>query len=263
MTADLYLQLGMAALLAGLVDAVVGGGGLIQVPMLFSALPQALPATLFGTNKVASLCGTAFAARTYGRKFPVDWGLVLPASLTALVFAYAGAFALTLLPPELFRRLLPVILLLVALYVFRRKDFGTAYAPTREGLGKWTRAALIGAAIGFYDGFFGPGTGSFLIFLFIRFFGQDFLRASAAAKIVNVACNLAALAWFIPTHPPIWSLALVMAGCNIAGSVVGARLAIREGAAFVRRIFLGVVLLLIAKTGWDAYGDFLMFHVKQ
>ncbi len=263
MTADLYLQLGMAALLAGLVDAVVGGGGLVQVPMLFSALPQTLPATLFGTNKLASLCGTAFAARAYWRRFPVDWGLVLPASLAALLFAFLGAWALTLFPPEIFRRLLPLILLLVAIYVFRRKTFGTAYAPTRQGRAKWWAAAGVGTVLGFYDGFFGPGTGSFLIFLFIRGFGLDFLRASASAKIVNLACNAAALAWFIPTHPPLWTLALVMAVCNVAGSVIGARLAIREGAGFVRKVFLGVVLVLIAKTGWDAYGPLLMFHVKQ
>lgn len=261
MTVELLFSLGLAALLAGLLDAVVGGGGLIQVPALFSALPNAHPATLFGTNKVASLCGTAFAARTYWQRFALDWGLVLPASLAALVFAFGGAWSLTLFPPELFRQLLPAVLLLVAIYVFRHKEFGGHYAPTRQGHRKWIAAAAVGASIGFYDGFFGPGTGSFLIFLFIRGFGLDFLRASAAAKIVNVACNLAALAWFIPTHPPIWLLAAVMAVCNIAGSIVGARLAIREGAAFVRKIFLLVVMLLIAKTGWDAYGP-LMFHVK-
>jgi len=262
MAADLLFSLGLAALLAGLLDAVVGGGGLIQIPALFSALPNAHPATLFGTNKVASLCGTAFAARTYWQRFAIDWGLVLPASLAALVFAFIGARALSLFPPELFRQLLPVVLLLVAIYVFRRKDFGGSYAPTRQGRRKWLAAAVVGVAIGFYDGFFGPGTGSFLIFLFVRSFGLDFLRASAAAKIVNVACNFAALAWFIPTHPPLWQLALVMAVSNIVGSIIGARLAIREGAGFVRKVFLLVVLMLIAKTGWDAYGVWL-FHVKQ
>lgn len=261
MTVELLFGLGLAALLAGLLDAVVGGGGLVQVPALFSALPNAHPATLFGTNKVASLCGTAFAARAYSQRFSIDWGLVLPASGAALVFAFAGALALTLFPPQLFRQLLPVVLLLVAIYVFQRKDFGGQHAPRLQGARKWVAAALVGAAIGFYDGFFGPGTGSFLIFLFIRSFGLDFLRASAAAKIVNLACNVAALTWFIPTHPPIWQVAAVMAVCNITGSMLGARLAIREGAAFVRQVFLGVVLLLIAKTGWDAYGA-LMFHVK-
>lgn len=263
MSTELYLVLGLAAGLAGMVDAVVGGGGLIQVPALFSALPQASPATLFGTNKISSLCGTAFAARTYWRRMPINGALVVPASLAALVFAFIGAWALTLFPAELFRQLLPVVLLLVAVYVFRRKDFGSVYAPKIAGLRQWMAASGIGAVIGFYDGFFGPGTGSFLIFLFIRCFGLDFLRASATAKIVNVACNVAALAWLVPNSPPIWTLAVVMAVSNIIGSIFGAQLAIRKGTGFVRQVFLVVVTLLIAKTGWDAYAPLLMFHVKQ
>lgn len=251
---QLYLSLGSAALLAGLLDAVVGGGGLIQVPALFSMFPTAMPATLFGTNKLASIYGTSIAARTYWKQLPVDWVLVLPASIAAAVFAFIGAWAITVFPPDLFRKLLPFILLLVAFYVFRRKDFGGDYTPTRQGKDKVLLAAAIGAAIGLYDGFFGPGTGSFLIFLFIRGFGLDFLRASAAAKIVNVACNFAALAWFIPTTQPMWLLGIVMAACNIVGSIAGARLALREGAGFVRRVFLLVVVALIVKTGWDAIG---------
>lgn len=252
MDADLLLMLGLAALLAGMVDAVVGGGGLIQVPALFSALPQAMPATLFGTNKVASLCGTAFAARTYWRRMPVELGIVLPASLAALVFAFLGAWVLTRVPPDLFRQLLPPVLLLVAVHVFLHREFGSVYAPRSEGWRRRLGALSVGAVIGFYDGLFGPGTGSFLIFLFIRSFGLDFLRASASAKIVNVACNVAALAWLVPTHPPIWQLALVMAVCNIIGSVIGASLAIRKGTGFVRHVFLWVVGILVLKTGWDA-----------
>ncbi len=249
----LYLLLGTAGFFAGLLDAIVGGGGLIQVPALFSAFPAAPPATLFGTNKCAGIFGTAIAARTYWKKFPIDWSLVLPASMAALVFAFVGAWAITIFPPEVFRKLLPFILLLVAFYVFRRKDFGGEYAPMQEGLRKILLAAGVGAVVGFYDGFFGPGTGSFLIFLFIRGFGLDFLRASAAAKIVNVACNLAALAWFIPTSEPLWLLGGLMAVCNIAGSILGARLALRNGVGFVRRIFLLVVMALIVKTAWDAF----------
>lgn len=234
MSGDLLLMLGLAAFLAGMVDAVVGGGGLIQVPALFSALPQAMPATLFGTNKVASLCGTAWAARTYWRRMPVDLAIVLPASLSAVVFAFVGAWVLTRVPPDVFRQLLPPVLLLVAVHVFRHREFGNVYAPAAEGWRRRLGALGVGAVIGFYDGFFGPGTGSFLIYLFIQRFGLDFLRASASAKIVNVACNVAALAWLVPTHPPIWQLAVVMAVCNIIGAGIGARLAIKKGAGFVR-----------------------------
>lgn len=250
----LYLPLALAATLAGLVDAVVGGGGLIQVPALFSALPQAAPASLFGTNKLASICGTAMAARTFWQRYPIDWQLVGPASAAALVCSFAGAWAITIFPADLLRKLLPFILLLVALYVFRRKHFGSTHAPTLTGTRKTVLAVAIGAVIGAYDGFFGPGTGSFLVFLFVRGFGLDFLRASAAAKIVNVVCNFAALAWFIPTGQPIWALGLMMAGCNIAGSMVGVRLALTRGVGFVRVIFLLVVAALIVKTSWIAFG---------
>ncbi len=254
---ELYLMLAAAALLAGLVDAVVGGGGLIQVPALFSVFPQAAPASLFGTNKLASICGTAMAARTYWRRFPIDWYLVGPASLAALVFAFAGAWAVTAFPPTLVRKLLPFILLLVAIYVLRRKDFGMMHVPRPNGWSKAVLAFGIGAAIGAYDGFFGPGTGSFLVFLFVRCFGLDFLRASAAAKIVNVVCNFAALAWFIPAGQPMWELGLLMAACNIAGSMMGVRLAVTQGASFVRKLFLLVVGGLILKTSWDAFGHML------
>ncbi len=251
---SIWLMLGLAALFAGLVDAVVGGGGLIQVPALFSAFPQLAPPTLFGTNKLSSVWGTAFAARSYARKIAIDLGIVLPASAAALVCAFAGAYAITIFPPDIFRKLLPAILLLVALYVLRRRDFGTEYRPSCTGRVKQLRAVLVGAVIGFYDGFFGPGTGSFLIFAFIRGFGLDFLRASALAKLVNVACNVAALAWFLPTSQPLWQLGLWMAVCNVAGSILGARLALKGGSRLIRVLFLWVLAALILKTGMDAYG---------
>lgn len=251
---SIWLMLGLAGAFAGLVDAVVGGGGLIQVPALFSAFPQLAPPTLFGTNKLSSVWGTAAAARSYARQIRVDWQIALPAAMGALVFAFAGAYAITVFPPAVFRKLLPFILLLVAVYVLRKRDFGAEYQPSCEGSRKRVRAALVGMVIGFYDGFFGPGTGSFLIFAFIRGFGLDFLRASALAKLVNVACNLAALAWFLPTAQPLWQLGLWMAVCNIAGSVVGTRLALTGGSRVIRALFLIVLAVLILKTGYDAFG---------
>ncbi len=255
MSADLSipLVLGLAAAFAGLVDAVVGGGGLIQVPALFSAFPQLAPPTLFGTNKLSSIWGTAVAARNYARQIAIDWEIALPASVAALVFAFAGAYAITVFPPDIFRKLLPVILLLVAVYVLRRRDFGTEYQPSCAGRRKQVRAVLVGMTIGFYDGFFGPGTGSFLMFAFIRGFGLDFLRASALAKLVNVACNGAALAWFLPTAQPLWQLGLWMAACNMGGALLGTRLALKGGAPVIRTLFLLVLAALIAKTGYDAF----------
>jgi uncharacterized membrane protein YfcA len=247
------LLLALAAVLAGLVDAVVGGGGLIQVPMLFSVFPSAAPATLFGTNKLAAVWGTAVAARSYAQRFPIAWNVALPASLAALVFAFIGAWVVSVFPPVLLRKALPFLLLLVAAYVLVRKDFGSVHQPIAKGRRKTFLAIAVGALIGLYDGFFGPGTGSFLIFLFVRVFGFDFLRASAVAKLVNVACNLAALTLFAGLGHVFWQLGLVMAVCNIMGSLMGTRLAVQGGAALVRKVFLLVVAALILKTSTDAF----------
>ncbi len=247
-----YLLLALAAVLAGLIDSVVGGGGLIQLPALLGVFPQAAPASLFGTNKLAAIWGTAFAARSYAKRLKLIWDIALPASAAALLFAFVGARAVSLVPQDLIRKALPFILLAVAIYVFRRKSFGSETREESRGPQRGL-ALLTGAVIGFYDGLFGPGTGSFLIFIFVRFFYLDFLHASAIAKVVNVACNFAALAWFASAGQVIWPLGLLMAGCNIAGSIIGTRLALKGGAGFVRKLFLIVVGLLIIKTGYDGF----------
>ena len=248
-----FLILVLAALFAGIVDAAVGGGGLIQVPALFGVFPQSVPAALFGTNKLSGIWGTAFAAVTYARKTRVEWGIAIPASVSALLLSFVGAWAVSSFPGELVRKLLPVVLLLVAIYVFRRKDFGMAHDSARIGRYQTSAALLLGACIGFYDGVFGPGTGSFLIFLFIRVFDLDFLSASAVAKIVNVACNFSALVLFGYQGHILWQLGLLMAVCNVAGAVIGARLALLKGNGFIRRAFLVIVSLLILKTARDAF----------
>ena len=244
--------LGGAAFLAGLVDAVVGGGGLIQVPAIFSLLPKEVPATLLGTNKLASIFGTSAAALKYAQRVRVAWSAAAPAALAAFALSFVGAWTVTRVPGDFVRSLLPLILLAVAIYTFRKKDLGSVHAPVHSGSAERWWAIGMGAAIGFYDGFFGPGTGSFLIFLYVRFFGFDFLSASAAAKIVNVACNLSALMWFGYSGHILWQLGLLMAVCQVAGSLVGTRLAIQHGSAFVRKLFLVVVSVLIVKTGFDA-----------
>jgi uncharacterized membrane protein YfcA len=161
---------------------------------------------------------------------------------------------MSLVPPDIFRKILPLVLVLVALDVFRHKNFGVQVARGFQGRAKVGAAAVLGAAIGFYDDFFGPGTESFLVFALVRVFRQDFLQASASAKIINVACNFAALVWFVQTTTPLWEIAGLMEVFNMLGAWLGARLAIKEGAAFVRKAFLVAVLALIAKTAWDAFG---------
>jgi uncharacterized membrane protein YfcA len=243
----------IAAFMAGGIDAVVGGGGLIQIPALFTAFPGYLPATLFGTNKMASVVGTASAAWRYARQIDIPWRTVFPAASMAFLFSFIGAMAVSWLPKESLRPLLLILLLFAAIYTLRKPNFGDSHQPLGKGWYSFGLSLFSGAVIGFYDGFFGPGTGSFLIFLFIRLFGFDFLHASASAKLVNVATNLAALAYFIPHDFYLPALALLMAVCNLAGAQFGVRFALRYGNGFVRSVFLVTVFLLIGRFAWDTF----------
>ena len=249
--------LGVAAFFAGLVDAVVGGGGLIQIPTLFSAFPSAMPATLFGTNKLASIVGTASAAVQYARRVAIPWSIAFPGAVAALAGSWFGARAVAYLSPEVLKPLVFVLLVLVAVYTFARKDFGVGEDGGHDGPRAQAIVVAIGGVVGFYDGFFGPGTGSFLIFLLIRFLHMDFLRASVTAKILNVATNIAAIAFFAFNVELLWMVAVVMASCNLAGALVGSRLALRHGATFVRKMFLGIVCVLIGKMAYD-----LVVHMR-
>ena len=243
----------LASLLAGGIDSIVGGGGLILVPALFAVYPSAAPATLFGTNKSASVWGTSIATVQYARRVQMRWAVLLPAAGAALVGAFIGAWVVTLIDPSFLRRLLPFILLAVLLYTLAKKDLGRTHAP-RHAQGRETLlACAVGLIIGWYDGFFGPGTGSFFIFLFVRLLGYDFLNASASAKLLNVATNVAAIALFAMKGHVWWQIGLVMAVANVAGSLIGTRLALKHGAGFVRGVFIVVVSALILKTGYDAF----------
>lgn len=247
----LYLALGLAAFCAGFVDAVVGGGGLIQTPALLAAFPSTSPAILFGTNKLASIVGTSSAALQYARRVAIPWKVALPGAVAALIGSWYGAKAVAYMPPTVLRPLILVLLILVALYTFLRKDLGAVSTERAHDARSAATAAAIGGVVGFYDGFFGPGTGSFLIFLFIRFLGMDFLKASVTAKVLNVATNFAAIAFFATNVELLWKLGALMAVCNLSGAVIGSRTALRHGAGFVRKMFLGVVGVLICKLSYD------------
>ncbi|MEW6165820.1 MAG: TSUP family transporter [Pseudomonadota bacterium] len=244
----------LAAAFAGFVDAVAGGGGLIQVPALFAGLPREAPATLLGTNKLASIFGTLNAARRYAREVTMPWTVVLPTALAAFAFSFCGAALAAWLPKEVMRPLVLVLLIAVAAYTLWRPDFGARVgAPVADERRLRWLALAAGMLLGFYDGVFGPGAGSFMIFAFVRLFGMDFLHASASAKVVNAATNAGALLLFAPTGHMLWALGLGMAACNIVGAQFGARLAIRHGSGFVRAVFLVMTALLIAKIGWDTF----------
>lgn len=256
MTLTLVL-LCLFAFLAGFVDSVVGGGGLIQLPALLLLLKGVPVPTVFGTGKVSSLLGTAAALRRYAGQVPLRWRAVGTAAVVAGVFAFLGARVVSLLPSALMRPLVLGLLVVIAIYTFWRKDFGQLHAPRLAGRREIGMAVLVGAAIGFYDGFFGPGTGSFLLFAFVGLFGYDFLSASASAKLVNVATNLASLAYFAYTGQILWAVALPMAACNMVGSTLGAHVAVKQGTGFVRTLFLVVVCGIIAKLGWEVGGELM------
>nr|WP_319564354.1 TSUP family transporter [uncultured Rhodoferax sp.] len=243
----------VASLFAGFVDSIVGGGGLILVPALFAVFPTAHPATLFGTNKGASIWGTGMATWQYSQKVHMRWAALLPAAGAGLLSSLAGAWLVTVISPEFLRKALPFVLLAVLLYTLAKKELGRDHTPRFHGLQEQLVAAGIGVVIGFYDGFFGPGTGSFLVFLFVRLLGYDFLSASAAAKLVNTATNVSALALFIAKGHIWWHFVLAMAVANVLGSLAGTRLALKHGTGFVRVVFLLVVSALICKTSWDAF----------
>lgn len=249
---DLMLLL-VAALFAGFVDAVAGGGGLIQVPTLLMALPAESPAMVFGTNKLSSIFGTANAALRYARRIALPWSLALPAAAAAFLFSFAGAMAIAWLPREVVRPLVLGLMVLVLVYTVIMPDFGATpgqrMAPRLER--RW--ALVVGAVLGFYDGFFGPGAGSFMIFAFVRLFRLDFLHASSAAKVVNLATNAAALVYFVPSGHVLWKLGLAMAAFNVLGALLGARLALRHGSGFVRWVFVVVASILIVRLGYDTF----------
>ncbi len=242
-----------AAFAAGFVDAIVGGGGLIQLPALLAGYPAGAPAALLGTNKLGSICGTTGAVLRYLRVVRIPWGVLLPAAAIAFLASLAGASLVSAVSPALFRPMVPVMLTLVLLYVLSHRDLGSLHAPTVFSRNSGYAALAAIGLIGVYDGFFGPGTGSFLMLLFIRVYGFDFLHASAAARTINVATNAGALLFF-GIHGEIhWALGVALGACNATGSVLGAHTAIKHGSKFVRVMFICIVITLIAKTGFDAW----------
>jgi len=241
------------ALLAGFLDAIVGGGGLIQTPALLILLPKVEVATLFGTNKLVSISGTGVAAVQYAKRVKVDPGVTIPAAIGAFTAAMAGARAVMLVHSQLLRPIVLILMILVALWTALRPDLGEIHAPKLTGRKMTVLAVLTGICLGFYDGFFGPGTGTLLVFVFVSLFGFDFLSASASAKVVNVGTNLAALILFAATRHVLYLVAVPMIACNMTGAVIGSRFAILRGNSVVRKIFLWVVTLVILRYGWDIF----------
>ena len=239
-----------AAGLAGWVDAVGGGGGLIQLPALLVLLPGAAPAQVLATNKLSSVCGTAVAAATYARRLRPDPRTVVPMAAAALGGSSAGAACASLVPAALFRPLVLVLVVVVGAYTLLRPSLGETQALRFAGHRHLLAAVAVGVAIGFYDGIFGPGTGSFLTVALVALLGYAFLQAAAKARLVNLATNLGALIVFVAQGAPMYRLGLLMAACNVAGGRLGAVTAIRRGSGFVRLVLLVVLAILVVRLGW-------------
>jgi len=239
------LVLVLVALAAGWIDAVSGGGGLVQLPALLLALPASMVVTALGTNKMSSVIGTSAAAATYARRSPPDLRTTLPMVVAAFVGSIVGAGAATRLPPELFRPVIAAVLLVVWLWTLLRPSMGSVDQLRWDGRRHYVTATALGLGIGAYDGALGPGTGAFLVVSLVSLLGYSFLRASATAKFVNLGTNVAAIIVFGLAGHVLWGLGLLMGAGNLVGGVIGARTAVARGSGFVRVVLLVVVGALI------------------
>jgi uncharacterized membrane protein YfcA len=246
--------LGLAALTAGFVDAVVGGGGLVQLPALLLWLPGASPVQVLGTNKLASICGTTMSSATYYRRVRPDPRTFVPLMLLAFAGSALGAVVAAHIPEDAFEPIVLVALVVVGAYVLLRPALGEATALRFSGHRHTLAAMLTGLAVGFYDGALGPGTGSFFVFTLVGLLGYSFLEASAKARLANWATNLAALCVFVPQGGVLWKVGLVMGACNLAGGYLGARTAVARGTRFVRVFFILVVSAFIVRLGGGIVG---------
>lgn len=232
------LVLCIVAFFAGFVDAIVGGGGLIQTPAALVILDYVPVATVMGSVKIPSFSGTALAAQQFVKKVAINWQLLTIMCMLAFLFSFVGSALLTTVSNHFMKPILLVILIIVAVYTFSKKDFGQHTAKVNSKKREIVYGSLLSITIGFYDGFIGPGTGSFLVLGFITVLHFDFLRSSAYAKLVNLATNLGSIILFTLKGKIIWSIALPMAVCNAAGGALGARLALKKGNPFYPHLFL-------------------------
>jgi hypothetical protein len=243
----------LAAFAAGFIDSIVGGGGLVQTPVTLITLPQYPLATLLGTTKIPAIFGTSIAAIQYTLKVAIKWRLLAIMLPIAMAAAYAGSRTIAHVSSSFMKPVFFCMLIVVAIYTYRKKDFGTATTKEISRRKENWYGAAFALLIGFYDGFIGPGAGSFLVLFFISLIGFDFLKASAHAKLVNVATNLGSIIYFTGYGHILYHFAIPMAACNFTGSLLGARLAILKGNKFIRIFFLIVIVGTILRFGYDIF----------
>jgi len=253
MSIEIALFLAIASGFAGFVDAMAGGGGLIQLPALIVGLPNKELPLILGTNKVPSIFGTAAAARNYFKNIKPDIPLTLSMMGPAFIGSMGGASLAAAVPKDFFKPFIVFLLVAVAIYTWIKPELGMNENLKYTHKKRLVIVALIGLLIGFYDGIFGPGTGTFLVFFLVSGIGYAFLKASGTAKLVNISTNAGAILSFQLTGHIWWQLGLLLAFANVTGAIIGSRLAIKGGSPLVRKVFLAVTFLLIARVAWDTF----------
>jgi uncharacterized membrane protein YfcA len=253
MESYILIFLCLAAFAAGFIDAIVGGGGLIQTPMGLILLPNLPVSTVIGTLKIPAFSGTAFASFQYMKNVVIQWRLLLIMMALAVPSAMLGSTLLIYVSNDFMKPLLLVVLSILLIYTYAKKNFGQHEAKDHSAKTQIIYGVLISMVVGFYDGFIGPGTGSFLVVAFIALMGFDFLHASAQAKMVNLATNFGSICLFMIKGKIIWSIALPMAASNAFGGWLGAKLAINKGNGFIRVFFLVVVMCTLIRFAYDVF----------
>lgn len=246
----ILFTLAFFAFCGGLIDAAVGGGGLVLLPSLLNAFPNHSLATVFGTNKLAVWAGTISSSYTYIKRIKIVWVLMVPTMISAFIFAYLGAVSVSFISKEVMKYIVFFLLVIMAVYTFIKKDLGKIHKQINCGKKEISLGIFFSGLIGFYDGIFGPGSGSFLLFLFVKVFGFDFLNASASAKLINIGTFSAALLYFIPSGHVLWMVGGIVAIFNILGSITGTFLALHYGNQFIRFFFLVLLVFLIGRMGF-------------
>lgn len=253
MESYIIILLCIAAFFAGFVDAIVGGGGLIQTPIALILLPNYAVSTIIGSLKIPAFSGTSFAAFQYLKEVKLNWKLLSTMAALAFCSAFLGSYLLTLVSNDFMKPLLLMVLVALAIYTFTKKNFGQHIEKEHSPQRQYLLAVVMSLCIGFYDGFIGPGTGSFLVFGFVMILGFDFLHASANAKMVNLATNFGSICLFVLKGKIIWAIAIPMAVCNALGGWMGAKLAIKKGNGFIRIFFLVVVIGTLVRFAYDVF----------
>jgi uncharacterized membrane protein YfcA len=251
MTPEILLLAGMAGFAAGMLDSIVGGGGLIMTPALLNLFPGTPILQLIATSRTSSIAGASVSAWNYLRSVHVDRRILVAAPASAAAFSLIGVALAKRMDADALKITVLSLCVALAIYVFVRKDLGQTLRPQPDPRRMVGLAVLIGAVTGFYNGLIGPGTGTLMVFGFVSILGLDFLRASASAKVTNIASDLSSWLVLVFSGYVMWALVLPLVIGNMAGSYFGSRLAILKGSRFIRWVFLCVVMALIAKSMYD------------